>query len=127
MPKSSYFKTCLVKYTYTANNLSDYFVYNIRDQINTDILYDEVKVNYIAIYVANNTPAYLNIYVPEFNQYLGTVYDATRLWSGASYSINLEGRQVPQTLTFQFRNNDDTPSIMSNTDKIAIMLTFIKH
>jgi hypothetical protein len=121
-----YFKTCLVKHSFT-NNVSTDFSFNLRDQINTDILYDEIKVNYIALYTANASSFFLNIYIPELNQYIGTVYDAVRLWTGASYSINLEGKRVPQSLTFQFLNNDETPSIMSNTDKIAIMLTFIKN
>ena len=124
--RPSYFKTCLVRHVFSGDQST--FSFNLRNQINTDILYDEVKINYIAY--NTNTPNNMttNIYVQEFQQYLGSVYDGNRLWTASSYSINLEGRPVPQSLTFKMIGNyTNEPLNPEYNDDIAIMLTFIKH
>lgn len=124
MPK--FFKTCLITHTFDGNKFS--FSKNIQDQINCDILYDEVKINYIAFNPAQESDIIVNIYVPEFQQWLGTFYDSSKTWTASSYSINLEGRRVPHILTFKLVDNqDNTEFVSSNGDDIVIMLTFIKH
>lgn len=126
MSRPSYFKTCLVSHTFNGTETS--FPFNLREQINTDIKYDEVHVSYITFSTASSTNISVKIYVPEFQQWLGSMYDANRIWMNSSYSINLEGRQVPQSITLEFVNNyTSAPFAPQNNDDIQIMLTFIKY
>ena len=125
-----FLKTCLITHTFPGASSS--FTFNIRNQINTDILYDEIKVNYIAYNtpIATATVDVVSIYVQELQQWIGSVYNQPLLQKNVMYSLTTEKRLIPQSLTFNLSNGGVINPIpfepVAATD-ISIMLTFIKH
>jgi hypothetical protein len=108
------------------NGSESEFAFNLREQINTDVYYDEVQVNYIQYNALNASYVINKIYVPEFQQYLGSFYKENILMN-MNLKINLEKKLLPQSITLKLMNIDNSAYVPPQFDDIAIMLTFIKH
>jgi hypothetical protein len=122
----SYFKSALITYTFTGND-NGVFTFNIQNQVNTDVLYDEIQVSYVAF--VPNYPGgtrIFSVYVNEFQQYLTSFFETQQLWSGAENRINLEHRKVPKVLTLTVSDVSGIHVPQVNSE-LVIMLLFKKY